>query len=440
LATRINPSLIHAGCDYVIRTMTMPAGTSAQVSIPGFSKVWKHSGYPAIARNIPLELDYGMFAQLPQPQCAQLQAIIAGSPTAMLGEVELLPLYVWDMRREYARATAVFVLENSNIIRTFVQAAGLTPDPSHTSPSADQRAAQLYEAIQQAFGMYYLLERQHYAPFEQAVRFPAQIVHDGGGTCGDLACFYAATLWVAGCRPLICLLGEECGDRHAVVGVWNEHAPGQDVVIEARAVRRALGKSLYLIDPNGLTNCLTRPPVPYTQARHNAEEEVQERDILWGVDIDAARYSDPPILPFPGIVRPGMMDEPVLTDLPVRPADEPTTRMAEWTSQILRRYTIEVVASGPDDVGRKEPSRSSRILIGRGRTNDVVLGDQTISRAHAAILTDGTELYLQDLGSKFGTFLAGKRLRPFFPVPVERGTEFTLGPRETVRLKVVSAL
>jgi len=49
------------------------------------------------------------------------------------------------------------------------------------------------------------------------------------------------------------------------------------------------------------------------------------------------------------------------------------------------------------------------IVIGRGRTADVLLAEPTISRAHAAIAFDGEVFQVEDLGSTNGTRLNGAR-------------------------------
>ena len=49
------------------------------------------------------------------------------------------------------------------------------------------------------------------------------------------------------------------------------------------------------------------------------------------------------------------------------------------------------------------------IVIGRGRSADVVIAEPTISRAHAAIGHDAQGFYVQDLGSTNGTAVNGAR-------------------------------
>ena len=58
--------------------------------------------------------------------------------------------------------------------------------------------------------------------------------------------------------------------------------------------------------------------------------------------------------------------------------------------------------------GLEVPVDRSWLVIGRGRSADLVLAEATISRAHAAIGWDG-EFFVQDLGSTNGTLVNGSR-------------------------------
>jgi pSer/pThr/pTyr-binding forkhead associated (FHA) protein len=50
------------------------------------------------------------------------------------------------------------------------------------------------------------------------------------------------------------------------------------------------------------------------------------------------------------------------------------------------------------------------LVIGRGRSADMVIAEATISRAHAAIGFDQEGFYVQDLGSTNGTMVNGARI------------------------------
>jgi pSer/pThr/pTyr-binding forkhead associated (FHA) protein len=67
------------------------------------------------------------------------------------------------------------------------------------------------------------------------------------------------------------------------------------------------------------------------------------------------------------------------------------------------------------------------MVVGRGRTADVMLADATISRAHAAIGFDGETFYVQDLGSTNGTRVNGDRTPQ---VELHDGDEIQLGKIE----------
>ena len=59
--------------------------------------------------------------------------------------------------------------------------------------------------------------------------------------------------------------------------------------------------------------------------------------------------------------------------------------------------------------GLEVPVDRDWMVIGRGRTSDMVLSEPTISRAHAAIGYDGANFFMQDLGSTNGTRVNGDR-------------------------------
>jgi pSer/pThr/pTyr-binding forkhead associated (FHA) protein len=70
------------------------------------------------------------------------------------------------------------------------------------------------------------------------------------------------------------------------------------------------------------------------------------------------------------------------------------------------------------------------MVIGRGRSADVMIAEPTISRAHAAIGYDGAGFFMQDLGSTNGTRVNGDRQAR---VDLSDGDELQLGK---LRLRV----
>ena len=53
---------------------------------------------------------------------------------------------------------------------------------------------------------------------------------------------------------------------------------------------------------------------------------------------------------------------------------------------------------------------SGTLCIGRAFTNDIVLPDESISKAHAHIICVDDTYYLEDLNSSNGTFLQGRKI------------------------------
>jgi len=59
--------------------------------------------------------------------------------------------------------------------------------------------------------------------------------------------------------------------------------------------------------------------------------------------------------------------------------------------------------------GLELPVDRDWMVVGRGRTADVIIAEPTISRAHLAIGFDGENFFVEDLGSTNGTAVNGKR-------------------------------
>ncbi len=69
----------------------------------------------------------------------------------------------------------------------------------------------------------------------------------------------------------------------------------------------------------------------------------------------------------------------------------------------------------------------SPFTVGRKVDKDLVIADPRVSRDHAHILQDGTAFYLEDLGSKHGTFVNGERIQR---QKLERGDRLEFGARD----------
>ncbi len=81
--------------------------------------------------------------------------------------------------------------------------------------------------------------------------------------------------------------------------------------------------------------------------------------------------------------------------------------------------------------GGEEFLLASEMVIGRGLTSDIRFGDPTVSNTHAKVFShNGTEFYIEDLGSQTGTSVNG--------VQVIRGSAVRLNPGDQVKLGEVA--
>ena len=81
-------------------------------------------------------------------------------------------------------------------------------------------------------------------------------------------------------------------------------------------------------------------------------------------------------------------------------------------ARIVFRQRVIVLAAGEN-------------LIGRDRSAAIWINDESVSRRHALVTIGDDGAFLEDLGSKNGTFLRG--LPVMKATPLEDGDEFTLG-------------
>ncbi len=85
------------------------------------------------------------------------------------------------------------------------------------------------------------------------------------------------------------------------------------------------------------------------------------------------------------------------------------------------------------------------LILGRDPKCDIVVPARQVSRRHARVYPKGTTVWVEDLGSKNGTFVNGERLEPGKPAPLKEGDTLILAlaqrfvlvnPAETLTLPV----
>ena len=83
-----------------------------------------------------------------------------------------------------------------------------------------------------------------------------------------------------------------------------------------------------------------------------------------------------------------------------------------------------VVRSGGGRTGESVALRRERTSIGRSPDCDVFLDDVTVSRRHAAVVTDGAGARIEDQGSLNGTYVNRQRIET---APLGDGDEIQIG-------------
>lgn len=84
-------------------------------------------------------------------------------------------------------------------------------------------------------------------------------------------------------------------------------------------------------------------------------------------------------------------------------------------------------------LGEEEiPLRSGENVIGRDPRDAVVIHSPDVSRHHARIVIAGSQITLEDLGSKNGTYLGTEVVT--YPIAIQAGAEILIG---TIRLRLV---
>lgn len=83
-------------------------------------------------------------------------------------------------------------------------------------------------------------------------------------------------------------------------------------------------------------------------------------------------------------------------------------------------------------ISEKEPFKLGRFEPGRKQDNEIDLTpygalDRGVSRVHAQLELSGNNLYVSDLGSTNGTYLAGARLDPNQPALLHKGDDLLIG-------------
>lgn len=115
-----------------------------------------------------------------------------------------------------------------------------------------------------------------------------------------------------------------------------------------------------------------------------------------GTEVPTVVVDPPPASPSPPTPRPRRRQR-VVSRLPVGMADAPAPR----------RYLLAL----GEDRHQVEELKRRRTYVGRGAEADVRIGDATVSRLHAILLSDSDAVMVEDASSTNGVFVNQRRVR-----------------------------
>jgi hypothetical protein len=225
-----------------------------------------------------------------------LTAELNGRPLYGEAGCRILAHNEWSYAPEHRLSLAAFVQPNHPLV------AQLALDALRAERSAEPERLlrALYAHLAESWQLEYQLEPPHWHTASQKIRLPHQALarperREGQGTCLDLALLFAACLEHLGLQPLVAIVDMTTW-RHALVGVRLRPGAGLEPLLFE--TRRLLDDVVW-IDPTGCT----RDP----DCRLGADEAVRaaimcldERPLLFGLDVAAARAESITPLPFAG--------------------------------------------------------------------------------------------------------------------------------------------
>ncbi len=124
---------------------------------------------------------------------------------------------------------------------------------------------------------------------------------------------------------------------------------------------------------------------------------------------------------------------------------EPPTRPGEPARAASVLSNCALVRMDGPEAGRSYELATEITTIGRLTDNDIVLEEGSVSRNHARIVREGSSYFIEDLGTRNGTFLQGvpvqsAELHPGDTVQVGSGTVFSFQYLDTAQLALMRRL
>jgi FHA domain len=159
------------------------------------------------------------------------------------------------------------------------------------------------------------------------------------------------------------------------------------------------------VDDRPSANALDNDPVRREVAERVLETAAELERLIKGkneppqpVDDDSVEDEEPPDVPEDSGLRDMQDEEPPPDDENMD--EEPPADEEEGTALFLISET-----------GDQQKVVNDRFVIGRGKHCDLVINSGKVSREHAVILREGSDYFVEDLGSSNGTWFNKQRIK-----------------------------
>jgi hypothetical protein len=314
LAPALNYSLVHCRQPLLSRVVVRNVGakvsreTTLRLLIPHFGETpWRDVRALQHGESCPVEEMQFQFDKNELELHADAKHV--DCVVELGSEKQRIPIHVlaaneWSTHALHRKTLASFVVPSHPLVQQLLGNVNLS-----AARETEEIMRELYDSFR-ACNIEYRRELLSFDPHTQRIRLPHQVFpdargHRGAGTCIDLVALFASCLEGAEAQPILILLQQSEREQHALLGCWRAQADRRQLFIHDK--KRLLDQA-FLVECTGFAHKLydgeqqTRT-LTFDEARRSAIATFTTSELLYALDVWAARKEDVRPLPFAGGLR-----------------------------------------------------------------------------------------------------------------------------------------